>query len=187
MTAGLGGSAARERRRKLKEEFWPDAAAWLGPEESGYFCAPRSLPYILQALSSKDVSGDRGPGRVYLELLSSHHGQGVVEMTHEDEHSYGAGYTSGRASRTWKDRMKVLEEAGFIQVTSSGRKYSKVLLVHPSVAMQRLRDQNKISDQLWQAYRSRQIEVKERTTEELPAPKPTKRAAKKTSPPARVK
>lgn len=96
---------------------------------------------------------------MYLDLVAHHMGQGVVELLHEEDHAFAAGYSSPRA---WRDRMKVLEEAGFIKATTTGnRKYAKVLLVHPENAMQSLRDAGKIPNDLWQAYRNRAIEVKQ--------------------------
>lgn len=160
-----GGAVGR--RHRIREEFWPEVRAWEGPGEVGYFCAPRSLPFILQALSEKAVSSDKDPSMVYVELLSRHLGQGVIEMTHEEDHSFAAGY---RGNRTWKDRMKVLEDAGFIRTSSTGRKYAKVLLVHPSVAMKALHDAGKIPDRLWTAYRDRQIEAGELSVPELSPP-----------------
>lgn len=160
--------AAEKRRNELREEFWPDRRAWEGPAEVGYFCAPRTLPLILRALSDRPVSGDKDPGSVYLELMARHMGQGVIEMTHEEDHAFAAGYKSGRATRTWRDRMKVLERAGFIEASgSSPRKYARVLLVHPSIAMRKLRDAGKIHDDLWEAYRARQIEAQEPSAADL--------------------
>ena len=160
-----GGAVGR--RHRLREEFWPELRAWEGPAEVGYFCAPQTLPFILQALREKAVSRDKDPSIVYVELLSRHMGQGVIEMTHEEDHSFAAGY---RGNRSWKDRMKVLEDTGFIRSASSGRKYAKVLLVHPSVAMKALHDAGKIPDRLWPAYRDRQIEAGELSAAELPSP-----------------
>lgn len=175
----LGVSAAQARRRRLKKEFWPAVVPWKGPEEKGYFCSPRSLPLVLLALSSKGVSGEHDPSLVYLELLSRHHGQGVIEMGHEEDHAFAAGYTSNRAVRTWRDRMKVLEDAGFIRTSGGARKYSRVLLVHPSIAMKALYDLGKIDQRLWEAYRARQIEVKEASCDELQPPaKPKLRVRK---------
>jgi hypothetical protein len=179
MVLRFSGSAAQARRRQLKKEFWPAEVAWRGPEEKGYFCSPRSLPLVLLALSSKAISGEHDPSPVYVELLSRHHGQGVIEMGHEDDHAYAAGYTSNRAVRTWRDRMKVLEDAGFIRTSGGARKYSKVLLVHPSIVMKALYDAGKIDQRLWEAYRSRQIEVKEASVEDLrPSAKPKLRGRK---------
>jgi len=88
-------------------------------------------------------------------------GQGVVELLHEEDHAFAAGYSSVRA---WRDRMKVLIDAGFIKATTTGnRKFAKVLLVHPERAMKRLWESGKIQDDLWQAYRNRAIEVGQRS------------------------
>jgi hypothetical protein len=46
------------------------------------------------------------------------------------------------------------------------QRYKYVLIVHPTVALQRLREKGKVDDILWDAFRARQIEVKEDTYEE---------------------
>jgi hypothetical protein len=160
---------AEQRRTTLRQEHWPNEVPWKGPDEIGFFAGPRTLPYLLLALRRKAVSGEKDPSSVYTDLLSHHMGQGVVELLHEEDHAYAAGYHS---TRTWRDRMKVLEDAGFIRATTTGnRKYAKVFLIHPALAMQRLREAGKIPDDLWQAYRNRAIEVKEATVAQLtPAP-----------------
>lgn len=156
---------AGERRTKLREEHWPNGIAWRGVEDIGFFAGPRTLPYLLLALRRKTVSGEKDPSSVYIDLLSHHMGQGVVELVYEEDHAFAAGYQS---VRTWRDRMKVLADAGFIRATTTGnRKYAKVFLVHPAVAMHALRDTGKIPDDLWEAYRNRAIEVKEATAAEL--------------------
>lgn len=159
MVPKFSAKGAVRRRTELRREFWPAGIAWEGPAEVGYFCSPRTLPLVLQALRAKAVSGDRDPSFVYIDLLSRHLGQGVVELSHEDDHAFASGYTQ---MRTWRDRMDVLEKAGFIVTTTTGnRRYAKVFLVHPALAMQALRDRNLISDALWQAYRSRAIDANE--------------------------
>lgn len=168
----FAGAAAVKRRSQVRQEFWPTDIPWEGPDEVGYFCAPRSLPMILAVLGQKNISGDKDPTSVYVEILARHAGQGVVEMTHHEDHAFGAGYAGVRA---WRDRMKVLEDAGFIKAISAGnRHYAKVFLVHPSIAMANLRAAGKISDEMWQAYRSRQIEAKEPKAEDV-----VKRSAEK--------
>ena len=163
-----GGGQAVSRREDLREEAWPDDIPWLGPDETGFFCAPRTLPLVLRALGLKKVSGSQDPGPVYLELLSRHWGEGVIEMTHEEDHAYAAGYSSGRATRTWRDRMRILERQGFIKVRKSGlRDFAQVLLIHPTLGMQGLYDAGKIGEDLWSAYRDLQRLSKERTPREL--------------------
>lgn len=159
LMGGYSAKAAAKRREALKEEFWPNEIPWNGPDEVGYFCAPRTLPLILRALREKAVSRDRDPSAVYVELLARHIGQGVVELMHEDDHAFASGYVN---VRSWRDRMKVLEDAGFVRATTTGnRRYAKVFLAHPALAMQHLHQQGKIPEKLWQAYRARVIEAKE--------------------------
>lgn len=159
------GTAAQDRRAKLKAEFWPQVPAWLGPVETGYFCAPRTLPLVLRALRHKAVSGDKDPGSVYVDLLANHMGQGVVELSDEEDHAFAAGYTS---VRSWRDRMKVLEDAGFLKPISPGnRRYGRVVLVHPSIAMKQLYEGGKLPQRVWDAYRSRRIVTKEASMSDL--------------------
>lgn len=156
-----------EQREKLRQQFWPGEDAWTGENEKGWFRAPRTLPLILGLIASKELSAKADPTRVYLELWSRHMSGGVIEMRHEGEHSYAAGYFGSRGIRTWQERMKILEKNGFIKTKHIGnQQYRYVLLVHPTAAVQKLREAGKVSDQCWDTYCARQIEVKEPTYEE---------------------
>ncbi len=163
--SSFGGSAAATRRESIKTEHWPDTMPWLGPAEVGYFCGPRTLPFVLAALSEKSVSHGKDLGAVYVDLLANHMSGGVVELGHADDHAYACGYAQ---VRTWRDRMHALEEAGFIKTIVTGnKKFAKVLLIHPSTAMHQLRKAGKIGDELWNAYRDRQTQFKEAKSEEV--------------------
>lgn len=166
--------SAQVRRETLKTEFWETDIAWTGKDEKGWFRATRTLPLILILLADKKVSGQLDPTRVYLELLARHMDSGVVEMVSDGEHSYAAGYSGSRGVRTWQERMKVLESAGFIKTKKVGNlHYKYVLLVHPAIAVQNLRNAGKVSVEWWENYRARQIEAKETLYEKLvPAPTP---------------
>jgi len=161
---------ASQKREKIRRDFWPNEDAWTGEKENndkGWFRAPRTIPLILGLLRSKELSGRLDPSSVYLELLARHIDGGVIEMVGEDEHAFAAGFTGARAVRSWKERMKILEREGFIKTQQVGnRKYGAVLLVHPTVAVQRLRDKGKVPDSWWSVYRSRQADIRELTFEE---------------------
>jgi hypothetical protein len=165
-------TAGAEKRDRLRNEFFKDEDAWTGENEKGWFKAPRTLPLILELLSSKDLTGNYDASGVYLELLSRHIDGGVIQMTDEAAHAYGAGYFGPRAVRSWQERMKTLEKNGFIKTKRIGnQRYKYVLIVHPTVAVQRLREKGKVADVLWDAFRARQIEVKDDTYEERQAKK----------------
>lgn len=155
-------SSGAERREKLRKEFWPSEEAWTGENEKGWFRAPRTLPLLLGLLGEKSLSGNQDPAKVYVELLARHIDGGVIEMGHEADHAFAAGYDGPRGVRTWRERMRTLEKLGIIRTRRVGNQdFKYVLLVHPTVAIQRLRDAGKVSDHWWGAYRARQIETKE--------------------------
>lgn len=163
-------TAGQLKREQYKAEFWSEEIAWTGePPEQGWFRAPRTLPLLLVLLSNKKATGSTADaGRVYLDLLARHRDSGIVEMANEGDHSYAAGYPGTRGVRTWKERMELLETLGFIKSRKGGNQHYKfVLLVHPTLAVQKLRDKGKIDTHWWENYRARQIEAKEPSYQEL--------------------
>lgn len=160
-------SGATEKRERLRQTHFKGAEAWTGEGDRGWFRASRTLPLLCTLIDSKRVSGDAHPSRVYVELLSRHVDGGIIEMTDEGIHAYCASYVGSRAVRTWQERMRILEENGFIISKQIGNKrYGLVLIVHPTVAVQRLREQGKVDDVWWDTYRNRQVEIKEDTYED---------------------
>jgi hypothetical protein len=157
------------RREEIKTELWPDEIAWTGDKPAtGWFRAPRTLPLVLTLLSDKKISGKSDLSRVYLELLARHRDSGIVEMVSPGEHSYAARYIGPRAVRTWQERMKLLEGLGFIKSVQGGnQQYKYVMLVHPTIAVKALYDQDKVSKNWWETYRVRQIEATEAPYEKL--------------------
>jgi hypothetical protein len=157
-------SRAQEHRDKIRRKFFPGEDAWTGENEKGWYKSPRTLPLILSLISSKAVSGRCDPTRVYLELWARHMGEGVIEMRHEGEHAYAAGYEGTRGIRTWQERMKLLEKNGIIKVKQiGGQRYKYVLLVHPTAVVEKLRQEGKVEPGWWDTYRDRQLETKELT------------------------
>lgn len=144
-------SISFDREFVFPGEIWPSEIAWTGEKpETGWFRAPRTLPLILMLLSSKSVNDKADLTGVYIELLARHRDSGIVDMVAPGEHSYAAGYTGTRGIRTWQERMKILEELGFIKTKMTGnQQYKYVLLVHPTIAVQRLRDGGKVPDDWW--------------------------------------
>jgi len=164
--------AADKRRAALRGTHWSKEHPWCGAgsgvTEKGWFAAPRTLPLLLCMMREKTISRGKGdPSTVYVELLSRQRGQGVVEMEAPDIHAFACGYRGARGVRTWHERMAILEKAGFIRTKSgNGRTYDLVFIVHPAVAVRRLKDQDLISEQLLNTY-LRQQSSGERSYEEV--------------------
>ena len=159
-------TAGAEKREKARNEYFPREDAWTGANEKGWFRAPRTLPLLLSLMRSKALSGRLDPTQVYLELLARHIDGGVIEMAHEADHAYAAGYMGARAVRTWQERMKLLEQLGFIQTKRIGQRCRWVLIVHPAAVVEQLRAKDLVLPGWWDAYRSRQMETKEESYEE---------------------
>ena len=158
-------SGAELRREQIRENFFPTDDLWMvGLKEIGWFSSPRTLPLILSLIDSKPISGTRSASRVYVELLSRHRTDGIIEMANEAEHAYASGYEGSRAVRSWQERMQTLEENGFIRAQKIGNeRYKYVGLVHPTTAIQKLREADKVPEPWWAAYVARKLETKELT------------------------
>lgn len=161
-------TGVQQRREELRDQYWAGEPAWLGTKEKGFLRAPRTLPLILSVLASKEVSGNKDPSRVYVELLARHMGEGVISMISEEDHAFASGYYGTRATRTWRERMRILQENGFIKVERRGNlTYGTVLLVHPSIAIKALYAAKKVDEHWWDTYRQRQRDMKETSYEAL--------------------
>jgi hypothetical protein len=171
-------TAGAEKREKARNEYFKDEDAWTGANEKGWFRAPRTLPLLLSLMRSKELSGRLDPTQVYLELLTRHIDSGVVEMAHEADHAYAAGYMGARAVRTWQERMKLLERLGFIKMKHIGQRCRWLLIAHPVVVVEKLRSKKLAPTGWWDAYRSRQMETKEESFEERSARLKAEKAAK---------
>lgn len=165
----MSKKAAQERRERYRSEYFPDVIVWTGEKpEVGWFRAPRTLPLLMALLKSKKVSGTTDATSVYLELLSRHRDAGIIEMASETDHSYAAGYPGTRGVRTWQERMRLLEELGFIQSKKVGNAtYKYVVLVHPAIVVKKLCDVGKVDPSWLDTYRQMQIETKEASYEQL--------------------
>src|SRR5260370_14488397 len=167
-----------EHREKLRQSLFPGEEAWIGSVEKGWFRAPRTLPLVLGLIDSKDHSGKARISNVYLELWARDMGEGLIEMKDPQIHAYCAGYWGSRGVRTWQERMRILEELGFIKIKPAGnRTYGYVLLVHPANVIEKLQAQGKLPPSWLDGYSVRQLETKERTLEERKQPKSTSTAA----------
>lgn len=148
---------ADRRRLRVRDELWPDAESLVGKsEEKGWWRATRVLPLLLTLARDKRITGNLDCSSVYLELLSRDFGQGLVEVLDEDEHAFFAGYRGKRATRSWRERVIKLEQAGFLKVASKGnRKLGFVLLLNPHRVAVQLREAGKIDEDWWRLYRNR--------------------------------
>lgn len=166
-------SGAAQKREDVRKHYWPNEDPWTGEGEVGWFKATRTLPLLLSLLNEKSISGNCDPRSTYLELLARQMGEGIVEMGHEKDHAFAAGYSSTRGVRTWHDNMKILETNGFIKTKHIAGRCRYTLLIHPTVVVQRLYEKGKVPQEWWDAYLERKRETKEPTYEQREKKKKT--------------
>lgn len=152
---------AAARRVEIRDNLWPGAGPeiWDRHAESGFCTIPKTLPLIMTLID--DLEKGKNASRVYLDLWCRGFDEGLVEVTDEDVFAFSAGYdTPGRGVRSWRERIEILEELGFIRVKPNGsRKYGYILLRHPHKVIQELRGDGKIDDAWWGAFLKRTTEI----------------------------
>jgi len=149
------------RREALRDQLWPGQAAhlWHRTREDGFTTIPRTLPLVMTLIDhlrrGKDTS------RVYFDLWCRQVDDSFVQVTDEEAFAYSSGYTApGRNIRSWRERVDIIEELGFVSVLPKGsRKYGYILLHHPHRVVCELRAQGKVSDAWWGAFTKRASEI----------------------------
>lgn len=147
------------RRRKIRDERWVGAVKylWHRAEEPGFVTIPRTLPLIGTLI--KVLVPKTDASRVYIDLWGRVFDQGLVEINDEMQFAMSAGYPEGsRNVRTWQERMRTLEELGFILTSpSASRRYGFVLILHPHkvVELMNLERPAVIPSWWWSLYRER--------------------------------
>lgn len=138
----------------MREHLWPkgDAEMWRGVKEKGWFAAPRYLPAVLALLDEKELRGDQDLSRVYIDLWTRTYDEGLVQVTTDKEHALACGFPN--RVRSWRDRLRKLEELGFVKVFAVGASdFAYIGMVHPYIAVQRLRRKGKLTNErLWNLF-----------------------------------
>lgn len=153
---------AAERRLKLRDSLFrePGSRVWDRKTNDGFFTAPRLLPYVLGLIRNLSPKGD--PASVYFDLWSRAFDEGIATITDEGAAAFASGYTGPRAIRTWRERVALLAEMGFIETAAAGnRQFAYVLIVNPLEVICTLRRESpeKVPDAFWNAFIARAQEV----------------------------
>ena len=125
----------RESQRKLLFPDVKDSELWASSNQ-GWCLTPRTMPLVLHAIRA--LSKGSSAAETYLALWCNCISESIVEMTNKSNLIAAAGYTGHTNERTWKERMKKLEELGFIKI-SSGKHgdISCVLIPNPHLVLKR--------------------------------------------------
>lgn len=159
---------AHQRRADCRDELWDGAAdqVWTRKKNVGFGTIPRLLPLITVLLRHL-TKGSGDPSSVYVELWARVYDEGYVQIKNEIDLVYAAGYDGPRGTRTWRERMMMLEDYGFLKIKPNGaQKFGHVLLVNPLLVAARLKKEGRVPQAWWAAFVSRADEI----GAELPKP-----------------
>ena len=141
--------------------LWPkvqEEHLWLRNKETGFTTIPRAMPLIGRALDH--LSGKGFPlAQTYQTLWCLVFDEALVEIKDPRAISYESGFTGKRGETTWKQRMRKLQELGFIDIkpgTSHDTQY--VLLLDPLRAIGK-NFATQQSSVLYQAIIKKQLDV----------------------------
>jgi len=134
-------------RERFKDTDPKDVWALQKLKQTGWAKVPRSLPLVLRAIELiKEWPAVAGPkatqGRrltvVYLDLWchQDRENDGIVTLQDVETRAMFSGLTGSRAQSSWKKRIKLLQDLGFIKIFGTGGKpIHSVLLMNPHIVI----------------------------------------------------
>lgn len=126
------GQKRKERELALRKEIWPeiDIGDLWTMDHGGYKPVPRTMPLVLAIMD--DLTNGKPVSSTYFELWCRSFDECVVTLSNPREHAFSAGFSGERAESTWRGRMRLLVDLGFIR-TAAGPSgdMSYVLLLNP--------------------------------------------------------
>lgn len=129
------------RQLELRDRLWPNLDEkwiWHRKERDGFTTIPRCLPLIMSIMD--DLSIGQPLSSTYLELWARSFDEYFVTLSKSKELAFHAGFSGQRAERTWRQRMNVLHDLGFIDVKEGpSGSISYALIKNPYLVIKKLR------------------------------------------------
>lgn len=153
-----------QRRLDLREALWPrhGERIWDRHKRTGFCTIPRLLPLVMILIRelARKKSGVGDPSFVYFDLWTRGFDEGTVSIKDDAECAYTSGYTGTRATRSWRERIELLQELGFIDTKPAhNREHAHVLLFDPINVCAELRKKRDVPDKWWNAFVGRAQEI----------------------------
>jgi len=118
---------------QLRSKLWPkldEELLWLRKEKTGFITIPRGMPLILQIMDA--LSKGKPVSTTYLEMWCRSWDECFVTLNKASEMAFHAGFVGQRAVTTWRGRVKILADLGFIDVKpGSSGPFSYALIFNP--------------------------------------------------------
>jgi hypothetical protein len=106
-----------QRQLELRARLWPglnESFIWQRKKHDGFTTTPRTMPLMISIMD--DLSEGQPVSSTYLELWCRAFDECFVTLSKPREMAFHAGFTGHRGERTWRSRMKILADLGFIDI-----------------------------------------------------------------------
>ncbi|PKI25670.1 hypothetical protein [Pseudomonas monteilii] len=149
-----------ERAQAVMDLHYPNYAPewlWIRGKNHGFSTVPRTLPIAMQALN--ELPGHPAGHTLFcLWARSPDHPLVIIES--QATFAGEAGFTGSRAVDTWRRRMKILKEHGFIDTRKgTSGEFHYVLLLNPNVALERMHALGHVSTDVYSRFTERLSEI----------------------------
>jgi hypothetical protein len=130
------------KRLKLRQQHWPDIDEddlWLRNDTAGFTTIPRGLSLVMRIMDA--LSPKKPLANTYSTLWCYSWDEMTITIQKPRQMALESGFTGQRAEYTWLERMKKLEELGFIRSKEgvSGI-FHYVLILNPYYVVKNLND-----------------------------------------------
>lgn len=150
--------------RELRAKLWPDLnfreVLWHRKRNDGFVSMPRTMPLIVGIID--DLTKGAPAGITYMELWCRTFDEMYVSLSKSKEIAFHSGFTGQRAERTWAEKIRRLDELGFISVREGqAGLLSHALVLNPYLVIRQLYEGKKhaISKEKYNALVERAIEI----------------------------
>jgi hypothetical protein len=152
-----------KRQLELRARLWPelkDGDLWSRHTHDGFSTIPSTMTLIMGIMD--DLSKNKPVSSTYLELWTRTFDEGFATLSKAREIAFHSGFSTERADRNWKSRLKILHDLGFIDLKggASGAA-SYALILNPYKVIQQHHDKKTpgMRDEKYNALVARAIEL----------------------------
>ncbi|WP_337238024.1 hypothetical protein [Salmonella enterica] len=153
----------QEKRLSIRDQIWGEdeiekKKLWSRLTHDGFTTIPRTMPYLMRIMDKESGSGTP-VSSTYLALWCNVFDENFLEIKEKRRYAFESGFSGERAVTTWTNRMRKLENLGFI-VAREGieGEFSYVLLINPLEVIKNIYTE-KPKDEMYNALITRMSDV----------------------------
>lgn len=156
-------TSAEAKRIALRNNFWPGLDAkrlWIRTEKVGFTTIPRTMSLVGRIINQ--FAGKGFPlSDTYLALWCRVFDEALVEVRNDRELAFESGFSGTRGVVTWRARMRMLQELGFIDFRPGlASDFQYILLYNPLLIIAETYQRLNIPQDLpYEALKARLIEI----------------------------